>query len=98
MAFAEAGVPFPERVLISGSLNVRQNLLASGRFVTCVPHSLLPFVRWRDSFRILPVELPLWPTPTMILKLRGRSLGPATEAFLDTLRELARPLRIAGGR
>jgi DNA-binding transcriptional LysR family regulator len=99
LAFEAAGVPFPQRVVISGSLNMRQNMLARGRFVTCVPHSLLPFARVRGNFQILPIELPLWSTPTMILKLRGRSLGPAAEAFLDTLRELARPLRIpAPGR
>ena len=28
------------------------------------------------------------------MKLQGRNLGPAAEAFLDTLRELSRPLRI----
>jgi DNA-binding transcriptional LysR family regulator len=96
MAFASEGLPMPQRVVITGSLNMRQNMLASGRFVTCVPHSMLPFARVRGNFQILPIELPLWPRPTMILKLRGRSLGPAAEAFLDTLRELSRPLRIDG--
>lgn len=95
-AFSAAGVPFPQRVVISGSLHMRQNMLASGRFVTCLPHSLLPFARLRGNFHILPIELPPWPTPTMILKLRGRSLGPAAEAFLDTLRELSAPLRLQG--
>jgi hypothetical protein len=42
-AFEAAGIDPPERVVTSGSLNMRQNLLASGRFVTCVPHSLMPF-------------------------------------------------------
>jgi len=93
-AFAEAGLPMPQRVVITGSLNMRQNMLARGRFVTCVPHSLLPFARLRGNFQILPISLPLWNTPTMVLKLRGRNLGPAAETFLDTLRELARPLRI----
>jgi DNA-binding transcriptional LysR family regulator len=95
-AFAAAGVPFPLRVVVSGSLNMRQSMLASGRFVTCLPHSLLPFARLHGNFKILPVELPLWQTPTMILKLRGRSLGPAAAAFLDTLRELSAPLRVVG--
>jgi DNA-binding transcriptional LysR family regulator len=92
-AFAAAGLPFPQRVVISGSLNMRQNMLAHGRFVTCVPHSLLPFARVRGNFHILPIELPRWPSPTMILQLRGRTLGPAAEAFCETLRELSRPLR-----
>lgn len=94
LAFAEAGLPMPQRIVVTGSLYMRQNMLAGGRFVTCVPHSVLPFAKVRSAFHILPVELPLWRTPTMILKLRGRNLGPAAELFLDTLRELAKPLRI----
>lgn len=92
VAFAQAGLPFPERVITSGSINMRQNMLASGRFVTCVPHSLLPFARVRGNFHILPIELPLWPVPTMILKLRARALSPAAESFLATLREISEPL------
>jgi DNA-binding transcriptional LysR family regulator len=93
-AFAAAGVPFPERVVVTGSLNMRQTMLGRGRFVTCVPHSMLPFGQLREGLRILPIELPPWSTPTMILRLRGRSLAPAAETFLETLRDLARPLRI----
>ena len=93
-AFAAAGSVPPHRVIKSGSLNMRQNLLASGRFVTCVPHSLLAFGTARAHFRTLPVELPLWDTPTMILTLKNRTLGPAAEAFLGKLRELALPLVI----
>lgn len=94
IAFAAAGMPMPPRLLTSGSLQMRQSMLASGSFITCVPHSLLPFARARGIFQVLPIELPPWQAPTMILKLRGRSLGPAAEAFLDTLRELALPLRL----
>ena len=94
VALAAAGLPMPQRVVVTGSLNMRQNMLAHGRFVTCVPHSLLPFARIRGNFHILPIELPLWPTPTTVMQLRGRTLGPATEAFLETLRELSRPLNI----
>jgi DNA-binding transcriptional LysR family regulator len=93
-AFAAAGVDPPERVVATGSLNMRQNLLASGRFVTCVPHSLLPFGHARTHFRVLPIAIPTWHTPTMILTLKGRTLGPAAETFLRRVRELAKPLVI----
>lgn len=96
LAFAAAGLPMPQRVVVSGSLNMRQNMLARGRFVTCVPHSLLPFARVRGNFHILPIELPLWASPTMILTLHDRTPAPAVESFLDTLRAMARPLRIEG--
>lgn len=88
------GLSMPERVVCSGSLLNRYNLLETGRFVTLVPHSMLPFVRFRDTGCILPIELPAWTTPTMILTLRGRLLGPSSQLFLGKLRELARPLDI----
>ena len=96
LAFEALGLPLPEHIVISGSLNMRQSMLASGRFVTCLPHSLLPFARIKGNFRVLPVELPPWATPTMVIKLRGRTPSAASEAFVETLRELARPLRLGG--
>jgi DNA-binding transcriptional LysR family regulator len=91
VAFAAAGLDQPRRTVISGSLNSRYNLLETGRFVTCIPHSLLPFTRERKDFSILPLRLPVWHTATMILTLRGRSRSPAAELFLAELRTLARP-------
>lgn len=90
LAFAAAGLEHPRRIVISGSLTSRYNLLETGRFVTCIPHSLLPFIRERKSFSILPLKLPVWHTATMILTLRGRLLSPAAELFLAELRALAR--------
>jgi DNA-binding transcriptional LysR family regulator len=92
-AFEAAGLPLPERVIVSGSLNMRQSMLASGRFVTAVPHSLLAFGQAKANFQILPVDVPLWPMPTMVLRLRGRSLSPAADSFITTLQELSLPLR-----
>jgi DNA-binding transcriptional LysR family regulator len=92
LALEALGLPFPTRVVTSGSLNMRQSMLASGRFVTCLPHSLLPFARIKGNFQILPIELPPWPTATMVLRLGGRAPSAAAEAFLTTLRELALPL------
>ena len=92
-AFAAAGLPFPEKVVVSGSLNMRQNMLASGRFVTAVPHSLLRFAHLKGNFHVLPLEVPSWPMPTMVLRLQGRSLSPAADSFIGTLRELSVPLQ-----
>lgn len=97
-AFAEAGVAFPRKIIESGSLTMRVNLLASGRYVTLMPHSLQAFGLIAKLVRALPIEIPPWSTPTMILTLRGRTLGPAAGRFLETLRELARPLDLDAAR
>lgn len=82
----------------AGGLALRFNLLHTGRFVICMPHSLMPFLRESTGLRVLPVRLPLWHTATMIMALRGRDPTPAAHVFLAMLRERARPLVDAGKR
>lgn len=95
LAFADAGLPMPRRVIVSGSLSLRYRLIDAGPSVTAVPHSLIPFLGKRQVLRVLPIRLATWRTPTMILTLRGRTMGPAAQRFLDRLRILASPLREA---
>lgn len=78
--------------VITGSLNLRYSHLATGRFLTVMPDSLLHFATYRTGVRVLPIELPRWRTATMIVTLKDRSLGPVANLFVDSLRELARPL------
>jgi DNA-binding transcriptional LysR family regulator len=87
--FAAEGLPVPACSVTTASLNIRYNLLASGRFVTVMPHSLLHFVRHKADLRVLPVDLPRWRIPTMIITLKDRKVGPVAELFLKMVRELA---------
>ena len=91
-ALQDAGLPRPARVVISGSVQTRAVLLATGRFITLFPHTLFHFGDWRQRARVLPVTLPAWQVPTMILTLRGRDTGPATQLALDRIREMSRSL------
>jgi DNA-binding transcriptional LysR family regulator len=88
----EQGLELPSQIIISGGLAMRFALLATGNFVTCVPHSLMPFLPQPSALRVLPIRLPTWRTATMILTLRGRIPSPATQLFLAKLREQAQPL------
>lgn len=91
-ALSARGLPLPKQIIHSGSLTTRYTLLDTGRFVTMVPHSLLPFGRHGEMFKTLPITLPPWRTPTMILTLRDRTLSPAAQLVLSELRALAQPL------
>lgn len=91
-AFRAAGVELPRHKVLTGSLNVRYTLLATGRFVTVMPHSVLRFGAARGALKVLPIEIGWWPTPVMIMRLADRGLGPAAQTFLDIVRELAAPL------
>jgi DNA-binding transcriptional LysR family regulator len=97
-AFRSEGHAMPARIITSASLNTRLVLLGSGRFVSVLPHSLLRFGKLASDLRILPVPLPLWDVPTMIVTMRSRTLVPAAELVLNTLRNLSEPFRHAQGR
>jgi DNA-binding transcriptional LysR family regulator len=89
-AFHAAGLSAPRVVVLSGSLNLRYGLLATGRFITMIPDSVLHFGAERASIRILPVKLPRWRVPTCALTLKDRTLSPLAQRFIDCLHELAK--------
>jgi DNA-binding transcriptional LysR family regulator len=91
-AFNAAGLGLPINTILSGSINLRYALLSTGRFVTVMPHSFLHFSNARSPLKTLPIEIEPWQIPTAIMTLSKRPLSPATNTFLDIVRELARPL------
>jgi DNA-binding transcriptional LysR family regulator len=91
-AFRAAGLPLPRCHVISGSLNARFALLASGQFITLMPSSYWHFSPTHPELKVLPVEMGRWHTPTMMLTMRNHTLSPAVLAFQDIVRELVKPL------
>jgi DNA-binding transcriptional LysR family regulator len=91
-AFRSAGLAAPRVVVLSSSLNLRYGLLATGRFITMIPDSVLHYVPKRASIRMLPIKLPRWHVPTCTLTLKERTLSPLARHFIDCLHELAKPL------
>jgi DNA-binding transcriptional LysR family regulator len=96
-AFRAAGVERPRTVVLSNSANLRFGLLATGRFLTMFPDSLVRYGPERAAIRILPIKLPRWQVPTSAVTLKDRTLSPIAQHFIDCLRELARPLEKAPG-
>ena len=94
-AFHALGLQGPQVVVSSSSLNIRYALLATGRYVTMIPDSVLHYGAPRGGIRILPIRLPRWHVPTSVITLRDRSLSPLAKLYIDTLHELARPFRNA---
>lgn len=90
--FAALGLPLPRFWVISGSLNARFALLASGRYVTVMPGAFLHFAAASHGLITLPVELPRWTAPNVLMTLHKQTLSPVVQVFLDIVRELARPL------
>jgi DNA-binding transcriptional LysR family regulator len=90
--FRSLGLDIPKARIVSDSLNLRNSLLATGRFVTVVPGSTLQFGPERTLLKVLPIELPRHRLPVSIITLKNRTLSPVAALFVTCAREVAKPL------
>jgi len=88
-AFRAAGHALPPATVLGLSLPLRNGLLATGRFLTIVPGSVLQFGAERVLLRTLPVDVPDWHLPVVILTVRDRSLTPLANMFIEEVRAAA---------
>jgi len=91
-AFRARGIEPPRTTVITPSLNLRNRLLATGRFLTVLPRFALLLPSKHPSLKALPVEFPNAPRTTAILTLRNRMLSPLAKLFIDTARVIVKPL------
>jgi DNA-binding transcriptional LysR family regulator len=92
--FRARGLEPPNAHVVSFSIPLHHHLLATGRFLTMLPMSMLRFGK-HLPLKLLPVETPENTYPTGIVVLKNRTLGPLARRFIDCAREVARPLRKA---
>ena len=90
-AFRASGVEPPRVHMVSFSLPLHYHLLATGRFVTMLPVSMLHFGK-HLSLKLLPVDLRGDPYATGIITLKNRTLSPLAQLFITCAREVAKPL------
>ena len=62
----------PQPKIVSFSYHLRSNLLATGRYLSVVPRSLLQFGDLGSSLKVLPVKLPIEPRSVAIVTLKDR--------------------------
>ena len=91
-AFSASGLDLPRRTVTTDSPQVRMSLLATGRFLTIFPASVLRLPTQRLELRALPVELPRARVASGIFTLKSRTPGPVARLFIDTAHEVAQPL------
>jgi DNA-binding transcriptional LysR family regulator len=90
--FRASGLPMPQLTVSTVSVNLRNELLATGRFLTVFPGFSLRLPRRHPLLRALPVELPNTRIPIAIVTLKNRTLSPIAELFIDKVRDITRPL------
>ena len=91
-AFEANGVAVPSESVSAASILLRNQLLATGRFITMLPDSVLRYTATQSSLKILPIDLRIKPWPIAILTLKNRTLSPVVRLFLDNLRAVAKSI------
>src|SRR6266581_4314440 len=91
-AFRACGLDYPRTTVVTDSPEVRISLLATGRFVTIFPASVLRFPIIRSEIKVLPVKLQMAHVQNAIVTLKNRALSPVAQLFIDCAREVAKPL------
>jgi DNA-binding transcriptional LysR family regulator len=90
-AFRARGLEPPQVNVIAASLNMRNSLLATGRFLSVLPNFVLK-QPGLPSLKALPVELPKMRRIISLITLRHRSLSPLAELFVETTRCVVKSL------
>ena len=83
-AFRALGHFLPPTKILSYSMPLRTGLLATGRFITVVPRSLLHFGGKNSSLKVLPVKFAGWRLPVGVITLKHRLISPSAQLFIDT--------------
>jgi DNA-binding transcriptional LysR family regulator len=91
-AFEANGLALPAERVTAASILLRNQLLATGRYVTMLPDSVLRYTAKPYSLKVLPIDLRIKPWPIAILTLKKRTIGPVVQLFIDNLRATARTL------
>jgi DNA-binding transcriptional LysR family regulator len=87
--FRAQSLEVPAERVSAASILLRSQLLATGRFLTVLPHSVLRDNAASWSLKALPVEIGIEPWPIAALTLKNRTVGPEVELFRDHLRKVA---------
>src|SRR5262245_16166412 len=90
--FRASGLDLPRAALVASSIPARNAMLASGRFLTIIPASVLKLSGGNEEIKPLPVDIPKVGRPIGIVSLKGRTLSPVAQLLIDTAREVAKSM------
>jgi DNA-binding transcriptional LysR family regulator len=91
-ALRASGLPNPNVTATSFSIHLFSTLIATGRFLGICPSSMLRFSAVGRTMKTLPIHLAASPRPAGIIKLKGRTLSPMAELFIEAARKITKPL------
>ncbi len=96
--FRASKLELPQRRVFCNSIQMHNALLATGPYLAMYPRSLMHFSAKQLPVRILSVDFPRTLAPVGIATLKNRMITPVVQLFIETARELAKPLAEASQR
>lgn len=90
--FRASGLAVPRATVVATALEMRANLLRTGRYLSIIPEFWLQFPVRHPFIRKLPVEMPIAGGPIGIVTVKNRAPSPAARLFMTCARETAAPL------
>jgi DNA-binding transcriptional LysR family regulator len=91
-AFRACGLEIPQERVTASSILLRNHLLATGRFLTVLPESVLRYNAKLWSLKALPIDLGVKPRCVAILTLRNRTPSPVVQLFVEHVRAIAKTM------
>jgi DNA-binding transcriptional LysR family regulator len=76
----------------ANSILLRNHLLATGRFLTILPDSVLRYDAKQWSLKVLPVELGVKLRSVAIITLKNRTVSPVVQLFAAQVRAVAKTM------
>jgi DNA-binding transcriptional LysR family regulator len=91
-AFRDSGLNIPARHVMTSSVHFQIGLLATERYLTMLPGSLIRFAGERFAIKALPIKLPVSPRPAGVIILKDRILSPVAQLIVEYARTLTKSL------
>jgi DNA-binding transcriptional LysR family regulator len=90
--FLLSGLEMPRRGAVWAGMPMHAALVSNGPYLTSLPGSLVHFGVNHLSVKVLPIKVPVPPSPVGIVTLKRRTINPVAQLFIDHAREVAKPL------
>jgi DNA-binding transcriptional LysR family regulator len=97
-AFRSHGLPAPRVAVKTLSVQLRNFLSRTGRFVALLPASTFRLNADIFDLKMLPITLPMPPQQVVIVTLKNRTLNPTVDLFIKCAREVAKLMADSGKR
>ena len=96
-AFEAHGLEVPQERVNSSSILLRNQLLATGRFLSLLPDSVVRYNAKQWSLKALPIDLGVKPRAVAIVTLKHRTVSPVVQLFVEHLRAVAKTMFATAG-